>query len=122
MGEMKNKTRFKSFTPELATLDVPQPNNQRTHVPNRAQLIPGFKQKLGFSYVATWDSIEVAFEIGYLCQIYINAVQTMDMTAPQVEPSGAIFTPQVGVFAVGFERTLSNYMLTGPYASLDFKF
>lgn len=122
MGQMKNSTTFQSFTPELAALGIPQPNNQKTSVPNRAQLVPGFEQKLGFSYVASWDSVQVAFEIGYQCQIYINAVQTVDMTAPQVLPAGAIFTPQVGVFAVGFERTLSNYMLTGPYASVDFKF
>lgn len=44
------------------------------------------------------------------------------MTSPQVLPAGAAFTPQVGVFAVGFERTLSNFILTGPYACLDIKF
>jgi hypothetical protein len=122
MGRLKNHNHFKSFTPELTTLGIPQPNKQATTVPNRTQLIPGFEQKLGFSYLATWKKIRAIFEIGYQCQIYLNAVQTVDMTAPQVLPAGAIFTPQVGVFAVGFERTLSNFILTGLYAKVGLEF
>jgi len=30
--------------------------------------------------------------------------------------------PTMGVFAVTFNRTLSNFMLSGPYLSLDFGF
>jgi len=44
------------------------------------------------------------------------------MTAPQVLPSSAPFSPQVGVFGVGFERTLSDFMLSGPYVSLKIEF
>ncbi len=122
MGQMKNHTTFKSWTPELAALGIAQPNVQSTHVPNRAQLVPGLQQKFGFSYIAAWKCLEMTLEIGYQCQIYWDAVQSVDMTAPQVLPAGAAFTPDVGVFAVGFERTLSNYILTGPYASLKFAF
>lgn len=122
MGQLKNHTTFTSFTPELTSLNIPQPNVQNTTVPNRTQLIPAFEQKLGFSYLATWNCVRATFELGYQCQIYLDAIQTVDMTAPQVLPAGAIFTTQTGVFAVGFERTLSNYILTGPYAFVGVEF
>ena len=122
MGRLKNSTTFESTTPELATLGVAQPNSQRTSVPNRTQLIPGFEQKLGFSYFFMGKSFRANLEIGYQCQIYANAVQTVDMTSPQVLPPEFVATPDVGVFAVGFERTLSNYMLTGLYVTAGFQF
>ena len=122
MGRLQNDNSFKSRTPELAILGIPQPNHQKTTVPNRTQLVPGFEQKLGFSYVATWDKVRALFEIGYQCQIYLDAVQTVDMTAPQVLPALAPTAPDVGVFAVGFERTLSNYILTGLYATVGIDF
>ncbi len=122
MGQMKNHTRYKSFSPDLTALGIPQPNTQKTSVPNRAQLVPGFEQKLGFSYVAVWKRATIALEIGYQCQIYIDAIQSIDMTAPQVLPTLLTVSPTAGVYAVGFERTLSNYILTGPYASLGVAF
>ncbi|MES2345711.1 MAG: Lpg1974 family pore-forming outer membrane protein [Chlamydiota bacterium] len=122
MGQMKNGTTFKSTTPELAALDIPEPNTQTTKVPSRSQLVPGFEQKIGFSYLPTWKCIQGLIEIGYRCQIYVNAVQTFDMTAPQVLPAGTPVTPDVGVFAVGFERTISNFMLSGLYATLGIEF
>lgn len=122
IGEMKNNTTFQSTTPELATLGIPQPNVQKTSVPNRTQVVPGFEQKLGFSYCAAFECFQVTLGAGYQWQFYINAVQTVDMTAPQVLPALAPFSPEVGVFAVGFERTISNYMLSGPYISLSVDF
>ncbi|MEI8301262.1 MAG: hypothetical protein WCG10_06630 [Chlamydiota bacterium] len=45
------------------------------------------------------------------------------MTALQVEPSLLPKTvPDSGLFAVGFERNLSNFILTGPYISLSIDF
>lgn len=122
VGQSQNNTTFESYSPILTTFGVPQPNTQQTVVPNRTQLVPGFEQRLGFSYLAVWDSIRALFEVGYQCQIYINAVQTVDMTAPQVIPALVGVFPDVGVFAVGFERTMSNYILTGPYASIGLEF
>ena len=59
----------------------------------------------------------------YQFQIYLNAIQSIDMTAPQVPPSlSPAITPDSGVYAVGFERTLSNFILTGPYVSLNVDF
>lgn len=122
MGTLKNKQTYTSLTPDLVTMGCPNPNIQVTSIPNRTQLVPGFEQKLGFSYEACFESVAFSVGIGYQCQIFLNAIQTFDMTAPQVEPSGAILTPQTGVFAVGYERTLSNYMLTGPYVSASLEF
>ena len=45
------------------------------------------------------------------------------MKTAQVEPSILPkIVPDAGLFAVDFERTLSNFILTGPYASLSFDF
>lgn len=124
MGQLKNHTTFKSYSPFLpAIFGVSNPNIQHTSVPNRTQLVPGFEEKLGFSYIAAFHSSKWTFAFGYQFQIYLNAIQSIDMTAPQVPPSlSPAITPDVGVYAVGFERTLSNFILTGPYASLNVDF
>lgn len=123
LGQMENKTTYQSTTPVLTALSIPQPNVQTTSTPHRTQLIPSFEEKLGFAYAANFECWKLTFSAGYQAQIYLNAVQTVDMTAPQVLPSlditGASGT---GVFAVGFERTLSNFILTGPYIALAFDF
>lgn len=124
MGQLKNNTTYKSFSPALTALSIPQPNVQHTTVPNRTQLIPGFEEKLGFSYAVRFnDCSNLTFGLGYRFQIYLNAIQTIDMTAPQVLPSlfvgGSV---QAGVYAVGFERTLSNFILSGPYLSANLSF
>jgi hypothetical protein len=123
MGQLQNSTTFTSFTPRLNDIHVPQPNVQQTTVPNRAQLIPGFVEKLGFSYASSFNSSKWTLAAGYQFQIYVNAVQSMDFTSPQVPPSlSPAIVPDLGVYAVGFQRTLSNYILTGPYVSLAVDF
>lgn len=121
VGDMKNHTTYQSLTPLLAGFGVAQPNVQSTSVPHRTQLVPGFEQKLGVAYLAHCGCFKINFGIGYQCQIYVNAVQSVDMTS-QVLPAIATTVPDVGVFAVGFTRTLSNYILSGPYASLSIDF
>jgi hypothetical protein len=121
IGQMKNTTTYQSFTPELTLIGLAQPNNQATSIPNRVQTSPAFEQKLGFSYIALWDQARATFEIGYRCQVYLGAVQNFNM-ASQAIPDDLIATPDVGVFAVAFEQTNSNFMLSGPYltAGVDF--
>ncbi len=122
VGRSKNQTTFQSLSPELTTLGIPQPNTQATYNPHRAQMVPGLEQRIGFSYMYSFDCWSITLEAGYQCQLYFNAIQSVDMTAPQVLPAGAIFTPQVGLFAVGFERTISDFMLNGIYATLNIEF
>lgn len=123
MGQSKNHTTYKSTSPDLASAGIPQPNRQKTSVPNRTQLIPGFEEKLGFAYAISGEKCQLTLSAGYQVQIYIDAVQSVDMTAPQVLPS---LTPapsvNVGVYAVGFERTLSNFILSGPFVSANVNF
>lgn len=122
MGQLKNHTTYQSFTPELEVIGIAQPNVQTTSVPKRWQLIPGLEESIGFNYHFTCNCWKFAFGAGYLAQIYLNAVQTVDMTAPQVLPGAVPNDTNIGVFAVGFERTLSNFIMTGPYITLVLDF
>lgn len=123
MGESKNSASYQSYAPYLVSQGIAEPNRQHTSIPNRVQLIPSFEEKLGFSYSKMFKCCKVTFGTGYQAQIYLNAVQTIDMTAPQVPPSLLPDNvPDSGMYAVGFERTLSNFMLTGPYVNLNVEF
>ncbi len=123
IGELQNGTTYESDSPFLTSHGVAEPNTQTTEVPNRTQLIPAFKEKLGFSYASVFSCCKVEFGFGYQTEIYIDAIQSVDMTAPQVVPTvSPVITPDAGVYAVGFERTLSNFILTGPYISLSIDF
>jgi hypothetical protein len=51
----------------------------------------------------------------------LNAVQNTNM-ASQAVPADLVATPDVGVFAVAFEQSNSNFMLMGPYARAGFDF
>ncbi|MBS0624526.1 MAG: hypothetical protein JSS32_00575 [Verrucomicrobia bacterium] len=123
MGQMKNHTTYTSYSPALTTQGIPQPNIQGTTVPNRTQVVPGFEEKLGFSYVGSYDRCQFTVGLGYQLQIFIDAIQSVDMTAPQVlPPLVAGVSVNMGVYSVGFERTLSNFILSGPYASFSLDF
>jgi hypothetical protein len=123
IGQSKNTAHYQSDSSFLVSQNIPEPNAQETTIPNRVQLIPSFEEKLGFSYAGMFKCCKVTFGVGYQAEIYLNAVQTIDMTAPQVIPSlSPAIAPDAGMYAVGFERTLSNFILTGPYASLSIDF
>ncbi|MBP9841604.1 MAG: hypothetical protein KBC64_04175 [Simkaniaceae bacterium] len=124
MGHLKNSQTYQSYAPALTTQGIPQPNVQTTRVPNRTQAIPSFEEKLGFAYAVKFNNCcELNFGIGYQLQVFLNAIQTFDMTSPQVLPS--LFTGgtvQEGVYAVGFARRFSDFILTGPYFSASLRF
>ncbi|MBS0649397.1 MAG: hypothetical protein JSS10_09285 [Verrucomicrobia bacterium] len=122
MGRIRNHTTFKSDSPDLAAVGVAEPNVQRTRVPNRTQVIPGFEERLGFAYMHGYKKWQLNFEIGYLFQIYLNAVQSVDMLTQALPNFAPGDLPTMGVFAVTFNRTLSNFILSGPYASLKLDF
>lgn len=67
------------------------------------------------------DSVKATFEIGYRCQVYLGAIQTMNMASEAVPPDVTL-SADTGEFAVAFNQANSNFMLTGPYASVGFEF
>jgi len=121
MGQMRNTATYQSYTPALNGTSVSNPNNQATTIPNRAQLVPALEQKLGFSYLATWNQVRATVELGYRCQAYFNAIQNFNMVS-QVLSSADTISPTIGMFAVAFDQTNSNFMLTGPYATIGVEY
>jgi hypothetical protein len=122
LGRIKDTATYRSYAPGLAEIEVAQPNTQEDKIPHRTQLIPGFEEKLGFAYVQSFKNWSLNLEAGYQFQIYFNAVQSMDMltqAVPNFDPGNL---PPLAVFALTFNRTLSNFMLSGPYVSLAIGF
>jgi hypothetical protein len=122
IGESQNGTTYTSATPALTTVGNPNPNIQGTKVPNRTQLVPALEEKLGFSYGGLFSSCSITFGFGYQAQIYLNAIQSVDMQSQAAPELLTVLVPDSGVFAQGFLRTLSNYIMTGPYITLDIVF
>ncbi len=123
IGNSSNSTTYDSYAPYLSSNNIHEPNSQTTTVPNRTQLIPAAEERLGFSYIGVTDNFAIKLGVGYTGQVFINAIQSMDMTAPQELPALAPgVVAQAGEYAVGFERTLSNFILQGPYISFSAEF
>jgi hypothetical protein len=122
LGRIKNTANYQSSAPGLVFIGVAAPNTQQTTIPHRTQLIPGFEEKLGFSYVKSFQKSRLNLEVGYQFQIYLNAVQSMDMLTQAVPGFDPGNLPPFALFALTFNRTLSNFMLSGPYVSLDIGF
>jgi hypothetical protein len=121
VGRQKNHTTFKADSPALAPLGITPPNKQKTNVHKKTQVVPGLEGKLGLSYVFTYcEHFMIKLEAGYQAQIYINAIQSIDMGSEVVTPP--VVPDTVGVFARTFEQTLSNFALAGPYFTLDVGF
>jgi hypothetical protein len=121
VGSMKNHTSYKSVSPELEPLDITPPNKQSTRVTKRTQVVPGLEGKLGLAYSYTFRKhYMISLEAGYEAQIYINALQSVDMGS-QV-PLNSVTAASVGVFARTFQRSLSNFALAGPYITLSLGF
>ncbi|MCB1111802.1 MAG: hypothetical protein H7A37_08160 [Chlamydiales bacterium] len=118
-GQLTNSTLYLSTTPLLAGLGITPPNTQGTTVPNRTQVVPAISGKLGVSYETCCSSYLVNVGFGYQVQAYIDAIQSVDMSCEVTTPPE---DTQVGVYALGFRRTLSNFLLSGPYITLDVGF
>lgn len=121
VGRVKNHTYYKAQTPNLVELDISSPNKQSTSVRHSTQVVPAFKGKLGISSSYAFNSgAELNFETGYQVQIYLNAIQNVDigseLTAPAVEVN------EIGVFARTFHKSVHDFSLSGPYAMLNLTF
>lgn len=119
LGTLKNHTTYKSNTPLLAGLGISPPNKQKTDVPRRTQIVPAFCGKLGLSYATCYCESIITVNVGYQVQAYFNAIQSVDMSSEVTTPPE---DAQVGVYALGFRRTISNFLLAGPFVSLKIMF
>lgn len=120
-GSSKNCTQYTSISPALQTINTATPNRQRTCVQKRMQVIPAFQQKIGIGFMVKEERrYAIRLEVGYQAQTYIDALQTVDIGSEVNTPP---VTPDtVGVYARTFQRNVSNFSLSGPYATLDIRF
>ena len=121
VGRLWNKTTYSTTSNELNVLGGPNPNIQTTTVYNRAGVVPGFEGMLGFAYdIPFLCNYLVKLEAGYLAQIYLNAIRSIDMGS-EVSLTGAQ-TGATGVYARTFQRTVSDFALAGAYFNIEFGF
>lgn len=121
VGALRNHTSYVSNTPFLPFDGVHNPNGQEINVSNRTQVVPGMEGKLGLSYVLNFgDHYMFRIEAGYQAQIYLNAIQSVDIGSEVIDLD--VPDASIGVFARTFQRTLSDFALAGPYATISFGF
>lgn len=124
VGPLNNNTTYQTFAPDLVIVNVTPPNVQTTTVQKQMQLVPAIEGKLGLAYwVATEPCrlpLTMRFEFGYQGQIYLNAIQSIDMGSEVLIPP--LVPNTIGVYARSFQQTLSNFALAGPYLRFDFGF
>ncbi len=120
-GSIKNHTDYTAISPFLEPLGVTPPNKQRTCTENRNIVVPAFEEKLGLACaLVIRKHFLLHLEVGYQAQVYLNAIQSVDIGSEVVTPP---ITPDtVGVYARTFQRNISNFALTGPYVTVDFRF
>lgn len=119
VGSLRNHVTFHSTTPLLSDLAVTSPNTQTIEVPHRAQVVPALCGKLGLSYKTCYCGTVVSIDVGYQAQIYLNAIQSVDIAVAVTNPPEPA---DVGVYALAFQRTLSDFILSGPYLNINIAF
>ena len=121
VGTQKNHTNYSSVSPALAGLGAASPNNQRTHVHKKTQMVPELAGNLGLSYSSSCcNCVVVTVEAGYQAQVYFNAIQSVNIGSEVVTPPVAPDT--VGVYARTFELATSDFSLAGPYLKVEIGF
>lgn len=120
-GSVKNHTLYYGLSPLLNTAGVNPPNKQSTTTQKRTQLIPVFQEKLGLSYVVlSCDKADVNLAFGYQAQIYMSALQSLDIGSEVITPP---VTPDtIGVYARTFQRNISNFALSGFFLTAEVVF
>ncbi len=121
VGPSKNHTAYISTFQPIAGLNLPSPNVQRTSVNKRTLVVPTFEERLGLGYTLTFcNNCMFTIEAGYEARLYLGALQSVDMGSEVINiiPGAS----NVGVFARTFQRNISNFALTGPYASCSLAF
>lgn len=124
VGNFKNHTTFTTASQDLVDLGDQSPNVQSTSVHKKTGIVPGFEGKLGFAYEYLFrQHYALKVEAGYQAQIYINAIRSVDMGSEvALGMIGSVGTATTGVYARTFQRTVSDFGLAGPYATLNLAF
>lgn len=121
VGPQKNHTIYEALQPLLPTLGITPPNRQTTRVSKKTQVVPEIAGKLGLSYLMTFcDKYMLNIEAGYQVQLFVNAIQSVDIGSEVNTPP--VLPDTIGVFARTFEQNLSNFALAGAYFEVDFGF
>ncbi len=120
-GPVSNGTKYESTSPLLSGLDITAPNTQTTTMASRNQLVPSFDGQAGIAYTQAFCKCsKVAIEAGFRAQVYLGALQSVDMGSEV--PLDSIYASTVGVYARTFQKNISNLALAGPYLSIALQF
>ena len=130
-GSIKNHTEFitqGAATTALLVTGEQSPTNlnaQQIIVPNIVAIVPEFSQRIGMAFEHEFRNHCAAhFEIGYQAQLFMNALQSVDMaseidfTAESQAPAVAM----VGVFVKTMKREVHNFSVSGPYFKINMSF
>lgn len=121
VGNLKNHTSYESNSPFLPGLGITPPNDQSTSVSKRAQIVPALEGFLCLAYMLVFrEHFTFRVAAGYQAQFYFNAIQSVDIGSEVVTPP--VVPDTVGVFARTFQRTLSNFGLSGPFVNVTLGF
>ncbi len=117
LGKIKNCTTFQAYAPELPDLGITPPNTQYITTQSNVHVVPNIDLQLGVAYACELgDVCQVQLEAGYQALIYSNPLQSIQMGSEVITPP--VLPDTVGVFARTFRKTVSNFGLAGPYASI----
>lgn len=124
VGSFKDSTTYSTASTALIDLGDPSPNIQSTTVHKKMGVVPGLEGNLGLAYEYLFrDHYLFKIEAGYQAQVYINAIRSIDMGSEvALSTEGSVGSATVGVYARTFERTVSDFGLAGPYASVSLGF
>lgn len=125
VGTFSNNTTFSTTSPDLVTLGDQSPNIQTTTVYDKTGIVPGLETKLAFAYEFCFcNNSLLQIEAGYLAQVYINAIRSVDLSSEVAIPGAgpSLGSSTLGVYARTFQRTVSDFGIAGPYASIAFAF
>jgi hypothetical protein len=122
VGQFNNSTTFSTTSPNLPASN--NPNTQTTNVSSKTGVVPAFEGKLGFAYEYVYRCrYPVKLEAGYQAQIYINSLRSVDVgNEILLNNDGLLTSSTAGVYARSFQRTVSDFGLAGPYATLSFAY
>lgn len=119
-GNARNHVNFYSVTPALPPLEIDPPNKQSLSIHDRTNVVAALKTNLGFATLFRFCNYMIDLEAGYDVRVYINAIQSMEVTSESV--TAPPISDTVAVNARAFHRSTSNFALAGPYLRFNVGF